>query len=140
MVNRALYWSGTKRAMDKGVRVRVTPVGGVKRALRIWGLVVGIAYGALALGVIVYLAANEPEDALVGTAIAGPLLVVSGAFIWGQITWNTWRSWIVRTVAWFALAVGVIPLISISFILIPLLISALPSLWPRYVRPSESRP
>ena len=96
-------------------------------------MVVGIVYGALTLGVIVFLAINEPEDALVGTAIAVPLLVASGAFIWGQITWNTWRSWIVRTIAWFALAVGVIPLISISFILIPLLISALPSLWPRYV-------
>ena len=102
-------------------------VGSVERALRAWGLVVGIVYGALTLGVIVYLATNEPEDALVGAAIAGPLLVVSGAFIWAQITWNTWRSWIVRTVGWFALAVGVIPLISVSFILIPLLISALPS-------------
>ena len=77
----------------------MAPIGGVERALRAWGLVVGIAYGALALGVIVYLATNEPDDALVGTAIAGPLLVVSGAFIWGQITWNTWRSWIVRIVA-----------------------------------------
>ena len=105
-------------------------VGSVERALRAWGLVVGIVYGALTLGVIVFLAINEPEDALVGAAIVGPLLVVSGAFIWGQITWNTRRSWIVRTVAWFALAVGVIPLISISFILIPLLISALPSLGP----------
>ena len=102
-------------------------------------MVVGIVYGALTLVVIVFLAINEPEDALVGAAIVGPLLVVSGAFIWGQIRWNTRRSWIVRTVAWFALAVGVIPLISISFILIPLLISALPSLWPRYVRPSVNR-
>ncbi len=90
-------------------------------------MIVGIVYGALALGVIGYLATYEPEDALVGAAIAGPLLVVSGAFIWGQITWSTRRSWIVRTVAWFALAVGVVPLISISFILIPLLISALTS-------------
>ena len=114
-------------------------VGSVERALRAWGLVVGIVYGALTLGVIVYLATNEPEDALVGAAIAGPLLVVSGAFIWAQITWNTWRSWIVRTVGWFALAVGVIPLISVSFILIPLLISALPSLWPWYVRASENK-
>ena len=81
-------------------------VGSVERALRAWGLVVGIVYGALTLGVIVYLATNEPEDALVGAAIAGPLLVVSGAFIWAQITWNTWRSWIVRTVGWFALAGG----------------------------------
>ncbi len=120
------------------------PRGKVERALRAWGLVVGMVYGALTLGVIVLIllmdAINEPEDALVGTAIAVPLLVASGAFIWGQITWNTWRSWIVRTVAWFALAVGVIPLISISFILIPLLISALPSLWPWYVRTSENQP
>ncbi len=118
----------------------MAPIGGVERALRAWGMVVGIAYGALALGVIVYLAATEPEDALVGTAIAGPLLVVSAAFVWGQKTWNTRRSWIVRTIAWFALVVGVLPLISISFILIPLLISALPSLWPRYVRTAENRP
>ena len=118
------------------------PQGMVERALRAWGLVVGIVYGALTLGVIVLIvlmdAINEPEDALVGTAIAVPLLVASGAFIWGQITWNTGRSWIVRTVTWFVLAVGVIPLISFSFILIPLLISALPSLWPRYVRTSEN--
>ncbi len=118
----------------------MTPIRGMERALRVWALMVGIVYGALTLGVIVILATNEPEDALVGTAIAGPLLIVSGAFIWGQITWNTRRSWVVRSVAWFALAVGVIPLISISFSLIPLLISALPSLWPRYVRPSEPRP
>ena len=126
--------------MDQRVRVRVAPVGRVKKALRAWGLVVGILYAALTLAVIVFLAITEPEDALVGTAIAGPLLVVSGAFIWGQIKRSNRRSWIVRTVAWSALVVGVIPLISISFILIPLLISALPSLWPRYVRPSESRP
>ncbi len=118
----------------------MAPIGGVERALRAWGLVVGIVYVALALGVIVYFATYEPEDALVGAAIAGPLLVVSGAFIWGQIRWNTRRSWIVRTVAWFALAVGVVPLISFSFILIPLLISALPSLWPRHVRTSEDQP
>ena len=93
-------------------------------------MVVGVVYGALALGVIVYLATYEREDALVGAAIAGPLLVVSGAFIWGQIKWKTRRSWIVRTVAWFALVVGLIPLISVSFVLMPLLISALPSLWP----------
>ncbi len=118
----------------------LAPIRGVERALRAWGLVVGTVYGALTLGVIVFLATNEPEDAIVGTAIAGPLLIVSGAFIWGQITWNTRRSWIVRTVAWFALAMGVIPLISFSFILKPLLISALPSLWPRYVRSSENQP
>ena len=118
----------------------MAPLRGVERALRAWGLVVGIVYGGLTLGVIAYLAINEPEDALVGTAIAGPLLVVSGAFIWGQIKWSTWRSWIVRTVAWFALGVGVIPLISISFILIPMLMSALPSLWPRYVRTSGNQP
>ncbi len=122
------------------MRAREAPVGGVERALRAWGLVVGIVYVALALGVVVYLATNEPEDALVGAAIAGPLLVASGAFIWGQMTWSTRRSWIVRTVAWFALAVGVIPLISISFILIPLLISALASLWPWYARTSENQP
>ena len=116
--------------LSQRVRGRVASTGGVERALRAWGLVVGIVYGALTLVVIVFLAINEPEDALVGAAIVGPLLVVSGAFIWGQIRWNTRRSWIVRTVAWFALAVGVIPLISISFILIPLLLSALPSLWP----------
>ena len=92
------------------MRARVPPIGGVERALRTWGLVVGIAYGALSLGVIVILATNEPEDALVGTAIVGLLLVVSGAFIWGQITWNTRRSWIVRSAAWFALVVGAIPL------------------------------
>ncbi len=126
--------------MNQRLTAHEAPIGGVERALRAWGLVVGIVYGALTLGVIVYLATNEPDDALVGTAIAGPLLVVSGAFIWGQITWSTRRSWIVRTVAWFALAVGVIPLISFSFILIPLLISALPSLLPRYVRASENRP
>ena len=118
----------------------MAPVGRVERALRAWGLVVGIVYAALTLVVIVFLAIAEPEDALVGTAIAGPVLVVSGAFIWGQMTWSTRRSWIVRTVAWFALVAGVVPLISISFILIPLLISALPSLWPRYVRTSENRP
>ncbi len=115
--------SGSKTEGTRGSK-------GVKRALRAWGLVVGIVYGALALGVIVFLVANEPEDALIGTAIAGPLLIVSGAFIWGQITRNNRRSWIVRTFAWFGLVVGVLPLISISFILIPLLISALPSLWP----------
>ena len=43
---------------------------------------VGIVYGALTLSLIVYLATNEPEDALVGAAIVGPPLVVSGAFIW----------------------------------------------------------
>ena len=111
----------------------MAPMGGVEKALRAWGLVVGIVYGALTLSLIVYLATNEPEDALVGAAIVGPLLVVSGAFIWGQLKWTTRRSWIVRTVAWFALAVSVVPLISISFILISLLISALPSLWPRYI-------
>ena len=116
------------------VRARVASTGGVERALRAWGLVVGIVYGALTLVMILFLAINEPEDVLVGAAIVGPLLVVSGAFIWGQIRWDTRRSWIVRTVAWVALAVGVIPLISVSFILVPLLISALPSLWPRYVR------
>ncbi len=126
--------------MDQRLRAREAPIGGVERALRAWGLVVGIIYVALALGVVVYLATSEPEDALVGAAIAVPLLVVSGAFIWGQITWSTRRSWIVRTVAWFALAVGVIPLISFSLILIPLLISALPSLWPRHVRTSEDQP
>ncbi len=126
--------------MDQRVRAYKAPIGGVERALRTWGFVVGIVYGALTLALIVVLATNEPEDALVGTAIAGPMLVVSGAFIWGQIKWNTRRSWLVRTVAWFALAAGVIPLISISFILIPLLISALPSLWPWYVRTSENQP
>ena len=126
--------------LSQRVRARVASTGGVERALRAWGLVVGIVYWALTLVVIVFLAINEPEDALVGAAIVGPLLVVSGAFIWGQITWTTRRSWFVRTVAWFALAVGVIPLISISFILIPLLLSALPSLWPWYVRTSEDQP
>ena len=122
------------------MRADVIQAGGVERALRAWGLIVGIVYGALALGVIGYLAAYEPEDALVGTAIAAPILVVSGAFIWGQLTWSTRRSWIVRTVAWFALAVGVLPLISFSFVLIPLLLSALPSLRPKYVRTSENQP
>jgi len=111
-----------------------------KKAVRAWALVVGIVYGALSLIIVAFLAANEPEDALVGAAIITPLLVACAAFIWGLITWDTRRSRIVRTVAWFALVVGAIPLISIAFILIPLLISALPSLWPWHVRTSENQP
>lgn len=112
----------------------------METAVRAWALVVATAYIVLSLGIVVFLAANEPEDVLVGAAIISPLLVACGAFIWGLITWRTRRSWIVRTVAWLALAVGVIPLISFSFVLIPLLISTLPSLWPGYVRTSGNQP
>ena len=73
----------------------------------------------------------ENIDALlIGILAGGVYALIYWRGLLRRITRKNRRSWIVRTVAWFALVVGVLPLISISFILIPLLISALPSLWP----------
>ena len=88
-------------------------------------------YSALCVGVVAYLAMNEPEDALRATIFIAPALVAAALFIWGLVAWQGRRAWLMRLSAWCVLALSVIPLISFSFLLIPLLLSAVPTLWPK---------
>ena len=88
-------------------------------------------YGALCVSIVAYLATNEPEDALRATIFIAPAFVAAAQFIWGLVAWQGRRAWLVRLSAWCVLALSVIPLFSFSFLLIPLLLSAIPTLWPR---------
>ena len=113
------------------IRFGAGTAGIVESAVRAWGFVVGFLYGALCLGYLALFATDQPESLLIATILIAPVLVAVALFIWGLVAWQGRRAWLVRLSAWCFLALSVILLISLSFLLIPLLLSAIPTLWPR---------
>ena len=104
--------------------------------MRVWAGFTAIAYGG-GIGFIVALLVWQGDYADVRTAafLIAPAAISVGAFIWGVVVWNTRLAWAVRVVAWLVLAGSTIyPFISFSFVLAPLILTALPALWPWQVR------
>ena len=107
----------------------------MEKAIRVWGVFVGIIYSSTVLGLVVIIAMRDPpENNLRIIAFVAPSLVAVAVFIWGVVIWNTRLAWIMRVIAWFVLLLSLIPLISFSFVLFPLLMSALPNLWRSDIR------
>ena len=119
------------------IRFGAGTAGTVERIVRIWGFIVGVLYGGICFGVLALIFTDEPEGRLIGAILIAPVLVAVAVFIWGVVAWHGRRAWRMRLSAWCFLVLSLVLLISFAFLLAPLLISAVPTLWPR--SPSATR-
>ena len=104
--------------------------------MRFWVLIVALIYlNAIALVFVVLVLQGDYGDFAEAAPLVSPAMAALVAFIWGLTVWNTRRAWITRAVAWLVLAISsVYPFVSMSFVLTPVVISALPAIWPWQVR------
>ena len=108
--------------------------------LRIWAVIVALAYLSVIMLVFVILFLQRDYwDLAKALLLVSPAVVAVAAFVWGLVVWNTKQAWVARVVAWVVLAASMVPLISFSFVLAPLVYSTIFILWPWQVvwkRPS----
>ena len=77
---------------------------------------------------------NQAQHTRWENAIGPAVLVVQlsalSLFAWGLTVWSSSLAWKVRLSAWFVLVLGLVPLVSLSLYLAPLLMAIIPALWP----------
>lgn len=66
----------------------------------------------------------------IGPAVVVVLLVALSLFAWGLSVWSSSLAWLVRASAWLILFAGLVPQVSFSMYLGPLLMMMAPALWP----------
>ncbi|MDA0264706.1 MAG: hypothetical protein O3A93_08675 [Chloroflexi bacterium] len=69
------------------------------------------------------------QEDLIGPAIVVAELSALSLFAWGLVVWSSSLAWKARLLSWLILMVGLVPLVSFSFILGPLLLTTTPALW-----------
>ena len=66
----------------------------------------------------------------VGPVVLVVQLSALSLFAWGLTVWSSSLAWRVRVCTWLILFAALVPMVSFSFLLAPLLITTMPSLWP----------
>ena len=99
-------------------------------AFRAWAVLVALAYiGSVSYFLVPLLQGQEGHS----TQNLPYLLPPMGAamlFIWGLAAWRSRKAWLVRLVAWAVLVAGSFVLIGFTFVLLFLLLTTGPTLWP----------
>ena len=102
-------------------------------ALRVWAVLVAIAF----IGSVGFFVVPVLQGGLGLRAKSIPFLVspvaAAALFIWGVAAWGTRKAWLARSVAWLVLAGSTFFLIGFTFMLLVLLLTTVPVLWPRQV-------
>ena len=77
---------------------------------------------------------HQPQPSWWQNAIGPAVLVVQlsalSLFAWGLTVWSSSLAWRVRLSAWLILFAGLVPMVSFSVYLAPLLMMTMPVLWP----------
>lgn len=104
----------------------------VETVVRACGLFAGALYAAIALWALTLVGSDESGEFLSTVGIVTPGLVAALVFLFGVAVWYGPRARLTRLLSWCVLVVGVVPLVSFSFLLIPALVVAIPCLrqWP----------
>ena len=116
-----------------GVEVRKT-----QAVIRGWCFVAASLYLVVLLVVVAVLIGRDTMhqsqhswgENLIGPAVVIFQLSALSLFGWGLVVWSPALAWKVRLSAWLMLFAGLIPLVSFSIFLAPLLMSMAPALWP----------
>ena len=66
----------------------------------------------------------------IGPAVIIVQLSALSLFAWGLTVWSSSLAWRVRLSAWLILFAGLVPMVSFSIYLAPLLMTTMPVLWP----------
>ena len=69
-------------------------------------------------------------ERIIGPAVVIVQLSALSLFAWGLTVWGSSLAWKVRLSAWLILFAGLLPTVSFSIFLAPLLLSMAPALWP----------
>ncbi len=130
------YWASS---WNRVFRVRT-----IQSVIRLGGfVVVGLYFAVLVVVLAILIAQDRAQHnwwrIVIGPAVLVVQLAALSLFAWGLAVWDSKRAWIVRVSAWSILFVGLVPLVSFAFVLAPILIMALPALWPWHGVPGVRR-
>ena len=79
--------------------------------------------------VAAYIVSDEGlREATVAIGIAGVMALPLAAFGYGLVAWNGRAAWVARIAGWTGMLLGTVPLVSFSFLLLPLTLAASPTL------------
>lgn len=98
-------------------------------ARRRWAAAVAGAYLAVIVLVLLFETDRDPGDVPRLAALLAPGVLATGVFLWGTWAWTGTGAWACRVLGWIGMAADSLVLVSFSFVLWPLLLSALPALW-----------
>lgn len=68
------------------------------------------------------------REATVAIGIACVMALPLAAFGYGLVAWNGRAAWVARIAGWTGMLLGTVPLVSFSFLLLPLTLAASPTL------------
>ncbi len=111
-----------------------TPVGSeMLTALRVWAVLVAIAFIGSVGFFFVPVLQGDPGPSTKSLPFLVSPVAAAALFIWGLAAWGTRKAWLARSVAWVMLAGSTFFLIGFTFMLLTLLLTTVPVLWPRQV-------
>ena len=84
-------------------------------------------YGALLVFIVMFIAYEEgPGEANAAIVMVAAMALPLAGFAWGLAAWSGRGPWLASLIGWLGMLAGTVPLISFSFVLLPLVLAASP--------------